>query len=86
MFPIKDIGQFEQLKLKLQAFPEPELNMADYETAALYFNLCRQKGVQGSHTDFLICAIAQRRKWQFLSTDQDFRHYQTVLPIDLYPL
>ena len=28
--------------------------------AAKFFNVCRSKGIQGSNTDFLICAVAVR--------------------------
>jgi hypothetical protein len=37
------------------------LHSEDYELAAQFFNQCCGRGVQGSNTDFLICAAAVRR-------------------------
>jgi catechol 2,3-dioxygenase-like lactoylglutathione lyase family enzyme len=48
---------------RLRAFPNLEVNAEDYEAAAGFFNRCREKGIQGSSTDFLICdrALSPRR-------------------------
>ena len=81
---IKQPGQFEQVREALRSFPDVSLLTEDFETAAQYFNLCRSKGVQGSMTDFLICAVAVRHKLEIFTTDQDFRHYRKHLPIALY--
>jgi hypothetical protein len=45
----------------------------DYERAVELFNLCLAKGVQGSNTDFLICAVAERNNCSFFITDKDFQ-------------
>uniref|UniRef100_UPI000B35C218 PIN domain nuclease n=1 Tax=Crenothrix polyspora TaxID=360316 RepID=UPI000B35C218 len=50
--------QFERIRTKLQAFPDYPISTADFETAAQFYNRCRAKGVQGSNTDFLLCAMA----------------------------
>ncbi|MDQ7017253.1 MAG: hypothetical protein Q9N68_12845 [Gammaproteobacteria bacterium] len=50
---------------------------------AEYSNLCRSKGVQGSHTDFLICAVAMRKKFKIYTVDEDFRHYAKHMPLML---
>jgi predicted nucleic acid-binding protein len=36
-----------------------------------------------SNTDFLICAVAERRAFPILTTDADFTRFATVLPIVL---
>jgi predicted nucleic acid-binding protein len=54
-------------------------------TAAQFFNVCRAKGIQGSNTDFLICAVAIRNKLAVFSTDRDFAHFSKHLPIEIYP-
>ena len=54
---IRDMKQFVFLRERLAAFPDLALKTADFEQAASYFNHCRVKGVQGSNTDFLICAV-----------------------------
>ena len=55
---IKFAEQFKKLKKTLTYFPDLQIKSADYEKAAELFNLCRKSGIQGSNTDFLICAIA----------------------------
>jgi len=81
---IKSKNQFILLKDYLSAFPDYETSMNDYELAAEYFNLCRGKGIQGSNTDFLICAIAVNNRYQIFTNDQDFKIFKKHLPISLY--
>ena len=76
--------QFELLRDHLRAFPDLELKPEDYESAASAFNRCRQKGIQGSNTDFLICAVAQRRDLGIFTTDKDFANYSRVLRLRLH--
>jgi predicted nucleic acid-binding protein len=81
---IKSQSQFQKLRNHLRSFPDLELTIRDYEYAAEFFNLCRSKGVQGSNTDFLICAIAARHKVPIFTTDRDFTLFQLHLPITLH--
>lgn len=81
---IKSPEQFEKLRTVLAAFPDLQAASVDHERAAQMFNLCQAAGVQGSHTDFLVCAIAERYKLAILSLDQDFLHFQKCLPLQLY--
>ncbi|HEU0264671.1 MAG TPA: PIN domain-containing protein [Geobacterales bacterium] len=81
---IKNHAQFQKLRNHLRSFPDLELTPRDYEQAAEFFNLCRSKGVQGSNTDFLICAIAAHHKIPIFTTDGDFSLFQTHLPITLH--
>ena len=80
---IKSAQQFGALSAALKGFEDIALLQSDYELAAEFFNTCRSKGVQGSQTDFLICAAASIRKLPILTTDQDFVLYSQHLPIDL---
>lgn len=81
-----DKQSYEKLRAKLQYFPnEPTLDV-DYEAAAEYSNFCRAKGIQGSHTDYLICAVAIRAKLKIFTTDKDFESYSKHLPLSLYGL
>ncbi len=77
-------SQFDRLATHLSAFPDLPLQAEDYETAATFFNLCRAKGIQGSNTDFLICAAAIRRDWAVYTTDGDFRQFAKCLPLVLH--
>ncbi len=81
---IKQKAQFELLRERLRAFPDLELDTSDYEAAASAFNRCRERGVQGSNTDFLICAAAIRRDMAIYTTDLDFQHYARVLRLKLH--
>jgi len=81
---IKGQVQFEEVRAALSNFPDVPLQTEDFATAAQYCNTCRSKGVQGSLTDFLICAVAVRRDLEIFTTDGDFQHYRKHLPIALY--
>ena len=80
---IRDEAHFEKLQSKLEGFRDLLATSDDHLVAAKFFNACRRKGVQGSHSDFLICAQAFRRELPILTMDVDFRHYAKVLPIEL---
>ena len=75
---------FLNLKSKLEYFDDLPLTTLDYETAALFFNTCRSHGIQGSHIDFLICAVAVNHNLLIFTTDKDFDNYAKYLPICLY--
>ena len=79
-----DLNKFETLKAKLNYFENTPILDEDYITAAKFYNQCRQKGVQGSHIDLLICAVAVRLSIPIFTSDKDFGFYQQHLPIKLY--
>ena len=81
---IRNVSQFDRLEVHLAAFPDLPLQAEDYVTAAKFFNLCRAKGIQGSNTDFLICAVAVRHDLAIFTTDGDFGHFAKSLPIVLH--
>ena len=81
---IKERPYFERLRDDLRVFPDAELTSEDYEEAATLYNRCRQKGIQGSATDFLICAVALKNGYSIFTTDDDFTHFAKVLPIVLH--
>jgi len=81
---IKEKSQFLKLKKILAAFPDLPLGSDDFELAAEYFNTLRHKGIQGSNTDFLICAVAARNNLPIFSNDNDFNHYRKHIPIVLH--
>ncbi len=77
---IRNLEQFTHLRDYLRALPE------DYELAAEFFNTCRSNGIQGSNTDFLICAVAHRLSYSILTTDNDFQSFRTHILIILLPV
>ena len=81
---IREQLQFDLLRDKMRAFPDFPLLQEDYETAAAFFNDCRRAGIQGSATDFLICAVSARHSLPIFTVDNDFSAYQQHLDISLY--
>lgn len=81
---IRERIHFERVRDHLRAFPDVEIVRDDYEQAASFFNVCRSKGIQGSNTDFLICAIAARGGFSVFTTDADFTRFAGLLPITLH--
>jgi len=81
---ISDEKIFNSLKSRLEPFDDLPITTSDYETAAQFFNICRSKGVQGSHIDFLIFAVAANNKLHIFTTDKDFERFAEHLPIRLF--
>jgi len=80
---IRHQGQFDRLRDVLRSIPDLELTLEDYELAAEFFNTCRTRGIQGSNTDFLICAVAHRRSYEIFTSDRDFENFQAHIPVIL---
>lgn len=76
--------QFVALRDRLDPFPDLPILTGDYERAAMCFNQCRARGVQGLNTDYLICALALRLRVPVFSTDLDFGRYAGILGVRLH--
>lgn len=83
---IKHQQQYDNLRERLRAFDDLATTQQDHEVAAEMFNMCRNQGVQGSHIDFLICAVAYHYDIPIFAVDGDFIQYASHLPIRLYPI
>jgi len=81
---IRHRRQLEKLRDTLRSFVDITLETEDFERAAEYRNVCRKHGVQGSLTDFLICAAAIRRSMTIFTIDDDFLHFREHIPIQLH--
>jgi len=81
---IPDQAKFEEVRLHLSSFDDLQIDLADYEEAARVYNTCRRKGIQGSHVDFLICAVAIRHSASVFTTDRDFINYSKHLDLSLH--
>lgn len=75
---------FNTLRDHLRPFPDLPLESEDYENAAVAANSCRRRGIQGSPTDFLICAVARRRNLAIFTADKDFARYSEILALKLH--
>jgi predicted nucleic acid-binding protein len=80
---IREPDQFARLRAALRPFPDFPLRTEHFETAAEFFNRCRRAGIQGSNTDFLLCALSVLERMAILTTDRDFTHFARHVPIRL---
>ena len=81
---LRERSEFRRLRDYLRDFPDVALATEDYEEAARASNECRRAGIASSTVDMMVCTVALHRGWQIFSTDRDFSHYATVLPIQLF--
>ncbi|MEK7703251.1 MAG: PIN domain-containing protein [Nitrospirota bacterium] len=78
---ISNAIQFSKLREHLSSFEDIPLQSGHFVKAAEFSNLCRQNGIQGSTTDFLICAVAHLENILIFTSDRDFEKYRAYLPI-----
>jgi predicted nucleic acid-binding protein len=81
---ITHLSQFELLRDYLASFEDIHLSSNHFVEAALFSNTCMKKGIQGSGTDFLICAVATLEQAAIYTFDNDFSGYKKYLPIILF--
>ena len=81
---IRHPQQFEKLRQILRAFNDVVITTEDHEEAASIANRCRAAGVAGNPIDFLISAVATRRKWEVFTLDEDFRRYKKCVSLELF--
>ncbi len=81
---IRREADFQRLRKRLADFYDLPLLTTDYEQAASLFNRCRSRGLTGTPTDLLICAVAERLGLPIFTTDEDFQRYAKYLPIRLH--
>ncbi|MEM0967172.1 MAG: PIN domain nuclease [Verrucomicrobiota bacterium] len=80
---IRDGRTFDAFSKSLSAFVDRIVPSEAYILAAKFLNLCRGKGIQGSNTDFVICACSVHWSIPILSKDKDYLSYRKHLPIEL---
>ncbi len=83
---IKSQQVYQNLRTVLGHFPDIPLSTQNFEYAAELSNKCRTKGIQGSHTDFLMCAVAKTHKLAIFSTDKDFDSYSKIIRLSLFQI
>jgi predicted nucleic acid-binding protein len=81
---LREDAQFRRLRDYLRDFPDVLLATGDYEEAARASSECRKAGIATTPVDMLICAVGLHHSWQIFSTDRDFSHFASVLPIQLF--
>jgi predicted nucleic acid-binding protein len=80
---ISDKKKYEELREKISIFEDFQLHTYDYELAAELFNECRKHGIQGSHIDYLICAVAMNNDMSILTLDNDFQLYKKHMKLKI---
>lgn len=83
---VLDERSFLRLRDHLRAFDDEPVVSEDHEEAAWSRNRCAARGIAGSPVDFVLCALAIRRRWTIFTLDRDFEKYARVLPIQLHAL
>ncbi len=78
---VRTADAFARLRDALRAFTDEPLLREDFERAAEVMNACMRQGIQGSPTDFLVCAVALRLDVPVLTADRDFARYAGVVPV-----
>jgi predicted nucleic acid-binding protein len=78
---IRNPRTHELLRVTLRAFDDLDLVTEDFEYASIIMNRCQSKGVQGSPTDFLLCAVAARYDIAVYTADRDFDYFSRALQI-----
>lgn len=81
---ISNDRHFEEVRLAMRGFAELEATASEFEEAAALHNRCRRRGIQGSPTDFLICAVAIRFDVPIFTTDRDFKRYAEATGVRLH--
>ncbi|NQT25933.1 PIN domain-containing protein [candidate division KSB1 bacterium] len=81
---IRHKKQFNALQSYLSAFPDLIITTQDYELGSEYYNTNREKGIQGSNTDFLICALSHNHEMPIYTEDKDFIKFSEHIPIVLH--
>lgn len=79
-------ARFLEFRDHLLAFSDEPVLMADYETAALFWNRTWAAGIAPTSTDMLVCAVSARLRAPVLTADLDFERYARVLPVELHAL
>jgi len=80
---ISDLNRYKELRDKISIFEDYQIKTKEYELAAQYYNECRKNGIQGSHIDYLICAVAVNNQMTIFTLDKDFNNYKKILPIEI---
>jgi predicted nucleic acid-binding protein len=81
---ISDKNKFNEINNEMSIFSDYDMQTNDYIFAAECSNECRRNGIKGSHTDFLICAVAIKNNWEIFTEDNDFFEYKKYIPIKIY--
>ena len=81
---VKNRKEFALLREYFISFDSLSLTEDVYVRAAEYYNLCKAHGINGGHTDFLICAIVAGYGCALFTVDADFRMFEKYLSLKLW--
>lgn len=81
---VRSTKQFAWLRTYLQSFEDLRMREKHFERAAEFSNTCAARGIQGSPTDFLMCAVSEIESMEIFTVDADFTYFARHLPIRLH--
>jgi len=76
---IRNRAQFARTEETLDPYRDEEITGADYIEAARLNNRCQDHGVQCGPVDILLCAVAVRKQYGILTSDQGLSRCIDVL-------
>ena len=76
---IRNRAQFARTEETLDPYRDEEITGADYIEAARLNNRCQDHGVQCGPGDILLCAVAVRKQYGILTSDQGLSRCIDVL-------
>lgn len=83
---IRDETAFTAIRESLGDFRYLEILAGDYDTAAIFSNRCRSRGISATAIDLLICAVSHRYELPIFTTDPDFGHCAPHIGIELHSI
>jgi predicted nucleic acid-binding protein len=82
---LAEFRRYTRFDLSLSRRPiQSPARRSDLNKYGLISNCRRAKGVRGSNTDLLICAVAVRNNFSIYTTDKDFELYSNRISIVLH--
>jgi hypothetical protein len=81
---VRGKSAFVALKEHLLPFDQLVLTEDIYVKAAEYYNLCKTRGINGTHIDFLMCAAVIYYDHALWTTDTDFKRFEKHLPVKFF--
>ena len=79
-------SKYVQLRETLEAFPDIPLETLDYEVAAEFYNICRNRGEQNTSVDLLLCAVSANHHIAIYTLDTNLKRLSKLLPIQLHQI
>lgn len=81
---IRNDRDYRRIREAFAPFGVLRIRIEDYDRAAQFYNSLQRKGIMGTDTDLLICAVAARLEIPIFIEDKDFTRYAKLLYIRIH--